>query len=100
MLILSKHLKKHLDEIRKYMKKFNDPTDPLGQEVLSFLERKEGIRQTPNLRLGESERWRIILHFKSCGKIRCVISRRRNELVLVTAHPDPDAENFIEFVHE
>jgi len=40
------------------------------------------------------------LHFKSCGKIRYVISRRRNELVLVTAHPDPDAENIIEFVHE
>jgi hypothetical protein len=31
------------------MKKFNDPTDSLGQEVLSFLEHKEGIRQTPNV---------------------------------------------------
>jgi hypothetical protein len=31
------------------MKKFNVPIDPLGQEVLSFLEHKEGIRQTPNV---------------------------------------------------
>jgi hypothetical protein len=44
MLIFSPHLKNHLDEIREYMKKFNDTTDPLGQEVLSFLENKEGIR--------------------------------------------------------
>jgi hypothetical protein len=37
------------------MKKFNVPIDPLGQEVLSFLEHKEGIRQTPNVKAKQKD---------------------------------------------
>ena len=65
MLILSDHAKKHLEDIKRYLSKFNDPIDPLSNEVLTFLERVKGIPQTPNLHLGESERWRIVLHFRS-----------------------------------
>ena len=38
-----------------------------------------------------------MLHFSSCAKIRYVIARKGEELVLVTAHPDPDAEDYLEF---
>ncbi|BDC18901.1 hypothetical protein [Acidianus sp. HS-5] len=79
------------------MRKFNTDVDPLGQEVLSFLERVKGVQQVPNLRLGEKERWRVIVHFDPCAKIRYVIAKIDDKLILVTAHPDPDAENFIEF---
>ena len=98
MLILSDHAKKHLEDIKRYLSKFNDPIDPLSNEVLTFLERVKGIPQTPNLRLGESERWRIVLHFRSCAKIRYVIAKRSSELILVTVHPDPDTHNYIEIL--
>ena len=97
MLVLSPHLRKHVEDINNYMRKFNTVIDPLGQEVLSFLEGVKGMEQVPNVRLGEKERWRVIIHFKPCAKIRYVIARKDNELILVTTHPDPDAENFIEF---
>ncbi|MEM0374233.1 MAG: hypothetical protein QXO96_06760, partial [Sulfolobales archaeon] len=59
--------------------------------------RVRGIPQVPNQRLGETERWRVILHFTPCAKIRYVITKRGKELILVTAHPDPDAEKYVEF---
>ncbi|TRM96073.1 hypothetical protein DJ527_13045, partial [Sulfolobus sp. F1] len=77
MLIFSNHLRKHLEDIRNYMKGFND-IDPLGSEVLSFLERVKGTLQVPNTRLGEIERWRVIIHFKSCAKIRYIIAKNKN----------------------
>jgi hypothetical protein len=39
-----------LEDIKRYLSKFNDPIDPLSNEVLTFLERVKGIPQTPNLR--------------------------------------------------
>jgi hypothetical protein len=57
------------------MKRFGDDVDPLGKEVLSFLERLKGTPQTPNALLGEIERWRVIIHFKSCAKIRYVVAK-------------------------
>ncbi|MCI2415720.1 MAG: hypothetical protein MPF33_10860 [Candidatus Aramenus sp.] len=48
MLVFSEHL----NDIRNYMKKFND-VDPLGTEVISFLERVKGTPQVHNVRRGK-----------------------------------------------
>jgi len=96
MLAFSPHVERHKNDISAYLKKLNCNVDPFSEEILYFLERIRGIPQIPNQRLGETERWRIILHFQCCAKIRYVIARRGDELILVTAHPDPDAEKCVE----
>ncbi|AAK41900.1 hypothetical protein SULI_12680 [Saccharolobus solfataricus] len=98
MLTLSAHLRKHLEDINNYLKKFNNTIDPLSDNVLSFLANLKGTPQVPNKILGESERWRVSFFILNpVQKIRYVIAKRGEELILVTAHPDPDADKFVEF---
>jgi hypothetical protein len=97
MLVFSQHLRKHIKDIENYVKRYNILVNPLGEEVISYLESVKGTPQIPNYYLGETERWRIVIHFKPYAKIRYVIGKRMDLLVLVTAHPDPDSNDFVEF---
>ena len=85
MLVFSPHVEKHKGDIKKYLSKLNCDVDPFSREVMTFLENLEGTPQLPNKLLGEVERWRVVLHFTPCAKIRFVIARRGGGLVLLTS---------------
>lgn len=63
VLVFSPHAEKHKEDIRKYLEKLGVNVDPFSQKVLSFLQVTKGTQQTPNKRLGEDERWRLVLLF-------------------------------------
>lgn len=101
-MLISSHLDKHKDDVRRYMeKKGCGGIDAISFHILSFIEdiiRVKGKVETPNKFKGEKERWRIILHFYCCAKIRYVVAEIENNKILVTAHPDDDAEAYVEYL--
>lgn len=47
----------------------------------------------PGAKRGERRRWRVIVHFGCCAKVRYVfVELAGGGTMLLTAHPDPEAE--------